>query len=77
MGYINPLLKLPAAQKLLALPPSPEKAAIEQLLRELRDQADELAELNWRRRKGPIASYWRSVATYTLHIARAMRKGRP
>jgi hypothetical protein len=71
MGYINPLLKLPAAQKILLLPDSPEKRLLEQLLRELRDEADALAEKNWLRRKPPMAAYWRACATYCIHTARA------
>lgn len=71
-GYINPLLQLPAAQKLLALSPE-QRAPVEAILRELRDQADELAEKSWRQRKGPMAAYWRAVATYSIHLARALR----
>jgi len=74
MGYINPLLKLPAGQKLLALPDSPEKRLVEQVLRELRDQANVEAENSWHRRKGPMAAYWRAVATYARHIAHALSK---
>lgn len=69
MGYINPLLKLPAAQAIIALPPSPEKRLFVQLLRELRADADSNAEASWRKRKGPMASYWRSTATYSRHAA--------
>lgn len=69
MGYVNPLLQLPAARKILALPDSPEKRLIEQLLRELRAQADKDAEASWRKRKGPMAAYWRAVATYARHAA--------
>lgn len=74
MGYLNPLLKLPAAQQLLALPPSPEKALIEQLFREIRGEADKLAEQSWRKRKGPMAAYWRAVATYARHVAHMLSK---
>jgi hypothetical protein len=74
MGYINPLLRLPAAQKLLALP-AEQRAPIEALLRELRADADREAENAWRRRKGPMAAYWRAVATYARHTAHMLRKG--
>lgn len=74
MGYKNPLLKLPAMQKLLALPPSPEKVLIEQLLREIRAMANEEAERSWRLRKAPMACYYRVVSTYARHIAQALRK---
>jgi hypothetical protein len=73
MGYFNPLLRLPAARKLMALP-AEQRAPLEALLRELRKQADTEAENAWRRRKGPMAAYWRAVATYARHIAHALSK---
>lgn len=76
MGYINPLLKLPAAKQLLAMPQA-QRAALEQLLRELRADADREAENAWRRRKGPMAAYWRAVATYARHTAHVLSKGAP
>ncbi|RZI62356.1 MAG: hypothetical protein EOP37_03370 [Rubrivivax sp.] len=74
MGYINPLLNLPAGKKLLSLP-AEQRAALEPVLRELRDQANSEAENAWKRRKGPMAAYWRAVATYARHIAHALSKG--
>lgn len=73
MGYINPLLRLPAAKRLLALPPD-QRAAIEALLRELRADADREAENAWKRRKGPMAAYWRAVSTYARHIAHMLSR---
>lgn len=75
MGYENPLLKLPAAQRLLALPPD-QRVALEALFRDLRADADSLAEQAWKKRKGPMAAYWRAVATYARHTAHALSKGR-
>lgn len=74
MGYINPLLKLPAAEALLALPKE-QRLVIEGLFRDLRAQADKEAENAWRRRKGPMAAYWRAVATYSRHTANAFGRG--
>jgi hypothetical protein len=74
MGYINPLLALPSAQKLLQLP-AEQRAPIEALLRELRADADQLAEQSWKKRKGPMAAYWRAVSTYARHLAHALSKG--
>lgn len=74
MGYENPLLKLPAAQKLLALPPD-QRQVIEALMRELRADADHQAEASWKKRKGPMAAYWRAVSTYARHVAHALSKG--
>lgn len=76
MGYINPLLKLPAGRALMAMPDSPEKRVFEQLLRELRAQADAEAEKSWKKRKGPMAAYWRAVATYARHVAHIIARGR-
>jgi hypothetical protein len=71
MGYLNPLLKLPAGRALLELP-AEQRAPLEALLRELRDQANVEAENSWRRRKGPMAAYWRAVSTYARHTAHAL-----
>lgn len=72
MGYINPLLELPAGKALLALPEA-DRRRIEAVFRELREQANVEAEKAWRRRKGPMAAYWRAVATYARHLAHALR----
>lgn len=74
MGYVNPLLRLAAAQQILELP-AEQRAALAGLLRELRADADRQAENAWRRRKGPMAAYWRAVATYARHTAHALRVG--
>ncbi len=71
MGYLNPLLKLPAGRALLALS-AEQRAPIEAVLRELRDQANIEAENAWARRKGPMAAYWRAVSTYARHTAHAL-----
>lgn len=74
MGYANPLLKLPAGRALLALPDA-DRARIEAVMRELREQANKEAESAWQRRKGPMAAYWRAVSTYARHTAHALSKG--
>ncbi|HBP5993731.1 hypothetical protein IPC1601_21370 [Pseudomonas aeruginosa] len=74
MGYLNPLLKLPAGRALLHLP-AEDRARLEALFRELRDQANTEAENAWRRRKGPMAAYWRAVSTYARHLAHALSRG--
>jgi hypothetical protein len=74
MGYLNPLLQLPAGQALLELP-ADVRAPLERVLRQLRDQANQEAENAWKRRKGPMAAYWRAVATYARHSAHALAKG--
>lgn len=74
MGYENPLLRLPATKRLMALPRE-QREPLEALLRELRADADREAENAWKRRKGPMAAYWRAVSTYARHVAHALRKG--
>lgn len=73
MGYLNPLLQLPAERALLALPED-DRRRIEAVMRELRVQANQEAEKSWKRRKGQMAAYWRAVATYARHTAHALRK---
>lgn len=75
MGYINPLLDLPAGKKLQELP-ALDRRRLAAVLRELRAQANEEAERAWSRRKGPMAAYWRAVATYARHTAHALGAGR-
>jgi hypothetical protein len=50
MGYLNPLLNLPAGRALLELPPE-QRAPLEAVLRDLRDQANTEAEKSWAKRK--------------------------
>ncbi|SCU77448.1 conserved hypothetical protein [Cupriavidus necator] len=73
MGYIKPLLRLPATQQLQELP-EPQRRAVALVLRDLRDQANTEAEQAWRRRKGPMAAYWRAVSTYARHLAHALEQ---
>ena len=75
MGYLNPLLKLPAGRALLSLP-AEQRAPLEALMRELREQANDEAENAWKRRKGPMAAYWRAVSTYARHTAHALKVGK-
>ena len=76
MGYVNPLLRLPAGRALLDLPTA-DRQRIELVMRELRDQANREAETAWKRRKGPMAAYWRAVATYARHTAHALSQPGP
>ncbi|WP_298434950.1 hypothetical protein [Ottowia sp.] len=74
MGYLNPLLKLPAARALLELDGS-ARVALAALMTALRCEANIEAERAWKRRKGPMACYWRAVSTYARHIAHVLRRG--
>lgn len=70
----NPLLGLPAAQRLPGLPPE-ARHALADLLRELAIDARERAEQSWRRRKVPMAAYWMAVAVYAGHVRGILRPG--
>lgn len=72
MSYVNPVLALPSMRQLQNLPKS-VREPLRQILRELALEACTKAERSWKRRKGPMAAYWRSVSVYAGHIARALR----
>ena len=71
MGYRNPLLNLPAGRALSELSPDQRRPLVA-LLRQLRQQANQEAEKAWKKRKGPMAAYWRAVSTYARHTAHAL-----
>lgn len=68
----NPVLALPAVAAAVELPPE-SRAALAAILLDIRRDAHGRAERSWRQRKGPMAAYWRAVAVYAGHIARAIR----
>lgn len=68
----NPVLALEAVKGLQELPPE-SRAAMRALLQELARDARGRAELSWRKGKGPMAAYWKAVAVYAGHTARALR----
>lgn len=68
----NPLLALPAAQHIKALPPEAQ-LALAALLRELSLDARERAEKSWRQNKAPMAAYWKAVSVYAGHLHRVAR----
>lgn len=73
MGYLNPLLKLAAGRAMLALP-NDDRQRLAGVMRDLRRQADIEAQKAWDRRKGPMAAYWRAVATYARHVAHILTR---
>jgi hypothetical protein len=70
----NPLVELPAFRRLQALD-APTRAALRELLLELRQQARERGDELWRRNKPWSGVYWRVVAVYVGHVARLLRDG--
>jgi hypothetical protein len=67
----NPILALPAAVDLQALP-TESREALRRLLLSLADDAGARAQKCWRTHKAPMAVYWKAVAVYAKHIARAI-----
>ena len=53
--------------------PAPAKAALRAALLDLRRDALARSEHQWRRHKAPMAYYWKVVAVYAGHLARAVR----
>jgi hypothetical protein len=70
----NPVLALPAAQRLLAMGPE-VRADLAELFRELNLDARQRAQVSWKQNKGPMAVYWKGVGAYAKHICRVL-KGR-
>jgi hypothetical protein len=71
---LNPVLALPAAAKLHTLP-EPAKAALLEVLGEIRADAARRAAESWARHKAPMACYWKVISVLAGHIARAIKKG--
>lgn len=72
----NPVLALPSAHAIMALPVD-QRRPLGTLLRELAKEADHQADKTWRKRKGIQAAYWRAVSTYAKHLARVIDKRTP
>lgn len=68
----NPLLALPGAVAIMALPIE-TRQVLRDLLLDLRRDAQARAAESWKRHKAPVACYWKCVATYCGHIARLLR----
>ena len=66
------LLRQLWADRFANLPPNAREALAGTLV-DLRRDARKQAELQWRRNKAPMAFYWRVVAVYAGHLARALR----
>ena len=69
----NPLLRLLAAQRLLALPPD-TRQELAALFHDLVLDARDRAEQSWRRNKAPMATYWKAVSVYAGHLRRLIRR---
>lgn len=68
----NPVLALASASELGKLDKE-TRETLAKLLRDLSNDARARAEASWKSHKGPMASYWKSVAVYSRHIALALK----
>jgi hypothetical protein len=67
----NPILALPAFDQVRALTPD-ARQALRAVLSDIAADARLRAEKCWRTHKAPMALYWKCVAVYSGHIARAI-----
>ena len=70
----NPVLALPAAKALLALPDEP-RLILAALLDDLARDARSRAEASWKSHKAPMAAYWKAVSVYAGHVRKALLRG--
>lgn len=68
----NPLLALPGAGRIAALP-KPARDALGALLLDIRKDAAARAQKAWASHKAPMACYWKAVSVYAGHAARLCR----
>ena len=69
----NPVLSLPAAERIQSLDPA-AREVLASILRDLGVDARERAQRSWRQNKGPMAVYWKAVGAYATHLSRAVRR---
>jgi hypothetical protein len=67
----NPVLRLPSARSILALPIETRRP-LGLLLREIAAQAADEAQRSWKSNKGIMAAYWKAVSVYAKHLARVI-----
>lgn len=52
--------------------PEESKLALKDALQQLRKDASQRAQYSWKKHKAPMALYWKVVAVYAGHLARAI-----
>lgn len=70
----NPVLRLPAMQEILALPPDApiSRRQVGLIVRQLADQANAEAVRSQRKNKHMMVAYWKVASVYAKHVARAI-----
>jgi hypothetical protein len=70
----NPVLGLPAAVAALRALDPQQREALRAVLMAIRDEALSKERESYRKRKGPMVSYWMAAATYLKHTAHVIRR---
>jgi hypothetical protein len=68
----NPILRLPSAAAIQALPDE-ARGALRAVLLDLRRESADKAQTEWKRNKGMTAAYWKAVSIYAGHISKLCR----
>ena len=69
----NPLLALPAMRAMREVVDAETRKTLRALMLDIAHDARQRAEKCWRTHKAPMAAYWKAVAVYAGHTARALR----
>jgi hypothetical protein len=69
----NPVLGLPSTKRLASLPVE-VRTLLADIVWEIALDARERAQASWKRRKAPMAFYWKVVSVYAGHLSRAIRR---
>lgn len=73
----NPVLFLPGVSQAIAGLTPENRAALRAILMALRADASAKAAKSWATHKAPMACYWKCIAVYAGHIARALKNPSP
>ena len=68
------MLAVPGVRSRLAALPAPAREALRLILIDIARDARSRAEKCWKTHKAPMALYWKVVAVYAGHIARAINQ---
>lgn len=69
----NPLLAMPAVQR-IALQPPEAQTMLGEILSEIAQDARSRAQQSWIKNKGPMAAYRKAIVAYAEHLRRATNR---
>lgn len=72
----NPVLALPCAADVAAMPPEARRWLL-QFLQEVRNEARDRAAESLRRHKAPLYLYWKVIQVWSGHMAKVLRSAAP